>query len=118
MHLAVDYLHNMMYIRGTKLIERVRILNENITVIGGKMSEKEQQAYWEHVQKENPNRLIRSLEITIDGEFVNLKYELVPVKFDRIRRITGYLVGTMDRWNNAKRAEERDRVKHGVVESL
>ena len=34
------------------------------------------------------------------------------VKFERIRRITGYLVGTMDRWNNAKRAEERDRVKH------
>ena len=31
---------------------------------------------------------------------------------DRIRRITGYLVGTMDRWNNAKSAEERDRVKH------
>ena len=34
------------------------------------------------------------------------------VKFDRIRRITGYLVGTTDRFNNAKRAEERDRVKH------
>ena len=34
------------------------------------------------------------------------------VKFERIRRITGYLVGTMDRWNNAKKAEERDRVKH------
>lgn len=32
--------------------------------------------------------------------------------FDRIHRITGYLVGTMDRWNNAKRAEEKDRVKH------
>ena len=30
------------------------------------------------------------------------------VKFDRIRRITGYLVGTTDRFNNAKRAEERD----------
>ena len=34
------------------------------------------------------------------------------VKFERIRRITGYLVGTMERWNDAKRAEERDRVKH------
>lgn len=32
--------------------------------------------------------------------------------FERIRRITGYLVGTIDRWNNAKRAEEHDRVKH------
>ncbi|MEG0571090.1 MAG: anaerobic ribonucleoside triphosphate reductase, partial [Oscillospiraceae bacterium] len=34
------------------------------------------------------------------------------IKFERIRRITGYLVGTVDRFNNAKRAEERDRVKH------
>ncbi len=36
------------------------------------------------------------------------------IKFERIRRITGYLVGTTDRFNNAKRAEERDRVKHGI----
>ena len=36
------------------------------------------------------------------------------VKFDRIRRITGYLVGTTDRFNNAKRAEEKDRVKHSL----
>lgn len=33
--------------------------------------------------------------------------------FERIRRITGYLVGTLDKWNNAKRSEEKDRVKHG-----
>ena len=37
------------------------------------------------------------------------------VKFERIRRITGYLVGTTDRWNNAKQAEEKDRVKHFEV---
>ena len=36
------------------------------------------------------------------------------VGFERIRRITGYLVGTMDKWNDAKRAEERDRVKHNL----
>lgn len=35
--------------------------------------------------------------------------------FERIRRITGYLVGTLDRFNNAKRAEVEDRVKHGVT---
>ena len=34
------------------------------------------------------------------------------VSFERIRRITGYLVGTVDRFNNGKKAEERDRVKH------
>lgn len=35
--------------------------------------------------------------------------------FERTRRITGYLVGTLERFNNAKRAEERDRVKHGAA---
>lgn len=34
--------------------------------------------------------------------------------FDRVRRVTGYLVGTLDRFNNAKRKEEADRVKHGL----
>lgn len=37
------------------------------------------------------------------------------VPFQRIRRITGYLTGTLDRWNDAKRAEEKDRVKHFKV---
>ena len=36
------------------------------------------------------------------------------VKFERIRRITGYLVGTLDTWNDAKKAEQRDRVKHSM----
>ena len=36
------------------------------------------------------------------------------VKFERIRRITGYLVGTLDKWNDAKKAEEKDRVKHSI----
>ena len=36
------------------------------------------------------------------------------VGFERTRRITGYLVGSVDRFNNAKRSEERDRVKHGL----
>ena len=36
------------------------------------------------------------------------------VKFERIRRITGYLVGTLDRFNNAKKAEVTDRVTHAT----
>lgn len=41
-----------------------------------------------------------------------VRYVGQGVKFERIRRITGYLVGTLDRFNNAKRAEESQRVKH------
>ena len=40
------------------------------------------------------------------------------VRFERIRRITGYLVGTLDLFNDGKRAEERDRVKHIPMESF
>ena len=39
------------------------------------------------------------------------------VKFERIRRITGYLVGTVERFNDGKKAEEHDRVKHGFQEN-
>ena len=42
----------------------------------------------------------------------------IGVHFERIRRITGYLVGTMNRWNNAKRQEEHDRVKHADMAPL
>ena len=40
------------------------------------------------------------------------------VFFERIRRITGYLVGAMNRWNDAKKAEEKDRVKHGIKQDV
>ena len=56
----------------------------------------------------------------IDNEcpLCHRKEEEGAVGFERIRRITGYLVGTMDQWNNAKSAEERDRVKHNVDTGL
>ena len=40
------------------------------------------------------------------------------VKFERIRRVTGYLSGTVDRFNNGKRAEEKDRVKHSGIKEV
>ena len=48
----------------------------------------------------------------MDKELKNKKVVGEGVKFDRIRRITGYLVGTLDRFNNAKKAEVNDRVTH------
>ncbi|MBR1989730.1 MAG: hypothetical protein IJ987_04580, partial [Firmicutes bacterium] len=47
-----------------------------------------------------------------------LNYKFVSAPFERIRRITGYLVGTMDHWNNAKAAEEADRVKHSLTTGM
>ncbi|MCI1966681.1 MAG: hypothetical protein LKJ17_11215 [Oscillospiraceae bacterium] len=89
-------------------------MQSNVTVVGGTLAQAEVENYIQYVNRQNPGRAIRSLQIEPDGEYVNLSYQLEPVSFERIRRITGYLVGTMDRWNNAKCAEERDRVKHGM----
>jgi hypothetical protein len=85
--------------------------------ITGNVSTEEQMAYVNYLESKY-NRKLKSLSINADGEFADLNYEFEPVPFDRIRRITGYLVGTMDKWNNAKYAEEHDRVKHDIGTSL
>lgn len=63
---------------------------------------------------EKYGRALEAVEVTLDGDYADISYHTAKVPFDRIRRITGYLVGTLDRFNNAKRCEERDRVKHGM----
>ncbi len=83
-----------------------------IIVNNGTITDKEKNAYIEHVKAKAPDRELVYLEINLDGEFVDLKYKFAEIPFERIRRVTGYLTGTLDRWNDAKRAEEADRVKH------
>lgn len=87
----------------------------DVTVEGLKdISEQEIVNYIGYVENET-NEKIDTLHISAAGNGnVNIDYVLQPQKFERIRRITGYLVGTIDRWNDAKRAEEHDRVKHGM----
>ncbi len=87
----------------------------DVTVNGiENMSEQEIQGYISYVEDQTDEQL-ETLSISLeDNGNVALDYDLRPAKFERIRRITGYLVGTIDRWNNAKRAEEHDRVKHGL----
>ena len=102
------------------------VVNERLTVDGvdvlvgyanegdQHVPETESRAYLERGALKHPNSAVTGLALLVDGEDVDIRYDLAPVPFDRIRRITGYLVGTMDRWNDAKTSEESDRVKHGV----
>ena len=82
-----------------------------VNVIG--MDEKEAEVYVDQAVKKYGNRL---KEVTVQPNSEDSDYVIMNCKltqpFERIRRITGYLVGTLDRWGNAKRSEERDRVKH------
>lgn len=84
-------------------------------IITGNADPKEAQAYVEYLETKY-NRKLDRLDIKIDGDYADLDYTFSNVPFERIRRITGYLVGTMDNWNDAKSAEEADRVKHSIGE--
>ena len=88
----------------------------DVTIEGlSDVSEQEIINYIDYVENET-NDKIDTLRISSAGDdTVNIDYVLQPHKFERIRRITGYLVGTIDRWNDAKRAEEHDRVKHTLM---
>lgn len=72
------------------------------------LQEEEIKAYMERADK---GKTLVALDIEVDGEYVNLHYHYAK-PFERIRRITGYLTGNINTWNNAKRAELKDRVKH------
>ena len=85
-----------------------------VTVTGGSLSKAEINAYVQQLKEKNPDKVITSVSFTVDGEYVDMSYTYDNVPFERIRRITGYLVGTVDRFNDAKRAEVRDRVKHSL----
>ena len=85
-----------------------------VQVLNGALEPQEIQAYIDRAQK-NYGRLPKAMTVTVDGDYVDLDYTFEGQPFERIRRITGYLVGTLNRFNDAKRAEERDRVKHSLA---
>ena len=78
-------------------------------------TEAEAKNYIDYV-RERTDDPVKSISVTMcnDGK-VDVDYTTQGEKFERIRRITGYLVGSMDSWNDAKRAEEHERVKHNVL---
>ncbi|MBR6012859.1 MAG: hypothetical protein IK062_03630 [Selenomonadaceae bacterium] len=86
----------------------VKVINlENFT-------EEEAKNYVDYV-RERISDPLKSIEVKMcdDGK-IDLDYTTQGEKFERIRRITGYLTGDLNSWNNAKRAEESERVKHNI----
>ena len=91
----------------TEKIDGIRV-----TVLGGEMSAEEQQGYIQRAKKLYPGRIIKGMEISIvDEHTADIEYHYDTEPFQRIRRITGYL-NDQNRFNNAKQAEVKDRVKH------
>lgn len=86
----------------------------DIKVTGGTLTQEEKAAYITRAKEKYPGKIISGMDIHLDGDYADLTYHWQTVPFERIRRITGYLVGTLDRFNNGKRAEEADRLGHSL----
>lgn len=76
------------------------------------LNEENIEAYIAEVKKNYEGKMIENISLEFNGDEVDVKTTFSPEKFEKIRRITGYLVGTVDRFNDGKKAEEHDRVKH------
>ncbi|MBR4081921.1 MAG: hypothetical protein IKK21_09070 [Clostridia bacterium] len=90
-------------------------MQPTVRITGGSLPPEEINAYIDRARSRF-GRTPAAIDVHVDGDYVELTYDFDPQPFQRIRRITGYLVGTLDRFNNAKRAEERERVKHHTGE--
>jgi len=83
---------------------------DRIRVIGGILNEQEEKEVLKTIDKYTD---VDYAEAIISGDYIDIKtYRKAP--FNRIRRITGYLVGDLSRFNNAKLSEVNERVKHGA----
>ena len=89
-------------------------INDCEILLEGSMTTDELTAYYNRAVDKYGREPIR-MTVRVEGDEVALGYTFAPVPFERIRRITGYLVGTTDRWNNGKQHELADRVTHGEV---
>ena len=97
-----------------------KVDNVHVKIIGStlfvdSMVEEEIQKYIDYIKKKlEPDDIV--LEELIIKELpynmIHLEYEANGIKFNRLRRITGYLTNTLDRWNDSKQHEEKDRLKH------
>jgi len=90
------------------------VVINGVIFTGVDVSEQEAEAYISYLHDMHPGKKIKSISVDLSDDEASIDYTVEEPKFERIRRITGYLVGSIDRWNNAKRAEEHDRVKHTI----
>lgn len=89
-----------------------KIINGIELTVNGKITDEELTIYLNQLQSKGKYKIIKA-DVTVDGEYIDINSTIEQVPFERIRRITGYLVGTTSKWNDAKQAELKDRVTHG-----
>lgn len=88
-----------------------KIINDIEVRIKGQISDEELSIYLGQLQSKERYKIIKA-DVVVDGEYIDVNSTFEYIPFERIRRITGYLVGTTARWGDAKQAELKDRVTH------
>ena len=94
-----------------RFLMKVSLKNGDISTVPAE----EIEAYKKYITEKYPDETIDEIILEFDGEDVKIETHKHSKPFHRIRRITGYLVSSMSKWNNAKLAEEKDRVKHSIT---
>lgn len=82
-----------------------------MVVTGGELTREEKSMI---LEKAKAKKGCDHVTVTVNGEWLDIDYHIMP--FSRLARITGYLTNDIARWNDAKKAELKDRVKHGMFD--
>lgn len=85
-----------------------------INVINGELERSEIDQYIKYGQEKYKGRQIRQLDITLDGEFVDLKFYFKDTDFQYAYRSADYLVNNMEKLNDAKQTEFSQKERHSV----
>jgi hypothetical protein len=88
-----------------------------VNVYGGDMSPNEIDQYIEYVAGKYAGRQISQLDLTIDGDYVDIKTHFKDTDFQHAYRSADYLVNSMDKLNDAKQTEFSQKEKHKVGEN-
>lgn len=86
----------------------------DVKVRGGVLPQDEIDYYIDKIKADNPDKMIKSVTLKVKGDSIDMDYTYDSKPFERIRRVTGYLAGDVSKFNDAKRAEVNDRVKHSL----
>lgn len=93
----------------------MRIDNVDVQVKGYDDFDADELAQYVAYVKERVDTPVKKIIVELnDDDTVDISYLAQGGNFERIRRITGYLTGDINTWNDAKQAEEKDRVKHDI----
>lgn len=88
-----------------------------INVTGGEISSHEIREYIKFGNQKYHGKQIKQLDITLDGEYVDLKFYFEDTKFQRAYRSTDYLVNNLEKLNDAKQSEFSEKKRHQVTEN-